>query len=206
MATIYLILGVAGSTFLILQFLFSLLGFDHHDFPADSVDVDSGDMDHGGDVHDAHGHGEAHHNDASTFFKMLSVRAIVAAITFFGWSGLAAHNGGLNTALSLLIACGGGLVAMYVVAWMMRALYSLQAAGNVEIDHAIGARGTVYLTIPARKSGTGKVQVNVRERTMEYEAVTADEALPTGEPVIVVGVVGEDRVEVRPIPRMEVVE
>ncbi|MDZ4858762.1 MAG: hypothetical protein SGI88_07240 [Candidatus Hydrogenedentes bacterium] len=193
MATVYLILGAAGSTILILQFLFSIFGADHH-----AVD--------GGHDFDAGHDGEVGHDDASMFFKMLSFRAVVAAVTFFGWSGYTAHVGGLSTLFTFGIASGAGLLAMYVVAWVMRALASLHSEGNVEIDRAIGAEGRVYLSVPAQKNGVGKVHVNVQERTMEYAAVTAEDFLPTGSPIIVVGVVDEDTLEVRPLPRVEELE
>ena len=143
---------------------------------------------------------------SSVFFKMLSFRAIVAAGTFFGWSGLAALEGGLSTMRSFSVAFGAGLLSMYLVAWMMHILTKLHAEGNVRIVQTVGANGTVYLSIPGNREGVGKVHVNVQERTMEYDAVTADEKLPTGMPVVVVGVVDNETLEVRPAPRMEVIE
>ena len=206
LATLYLIMGVAGATVLILQFIFTLLGFDHHGIDSDV----SGDSDMSIDAaHDGTGgdHTADHPVDeASMFFKMLSVRAVVAAVTFFGWSGLAALEGGLAVWLSVAIACGAGLVAMYIVAWMLRALSSLHDEGNVHIERSIGTRGVVYLTIPPNRQGIGKVQVNVQERTMEYDAVSADGGLPTGSPVIVVNIVDDNTVEVRPAPRVEELE
>ncbi len=208
MATVYLLLGAVGSTLLILQFAMTLLGFGHHDFDTGGLDVDSVDIDHdvGGDAHvDGHDN-EGGHGDSSVFFRMLSFRALVAAATFFGWSGLAASESGLSDMRAFSVAIGAGLLAMYLVAWMMHFLTKLHAEGNVQIAHAIGANGTVYLSIPGNREGIGKVHVNVQERTMEYSAVTAHEKLPTGMPVVVVGVVDNETLEVRPAPRMEVIE
>ena len=208
MATVYLLLGAVGSTLLILQFALTLLGFGHHDFDTGSIDVSSVDVDHdiGGDAHaDAHAH-DAGHGDSSVFFRMLSFRALVAAATFFGWSGLAASESGLSEMRTFSVAIGAGLLAMYLVAWMMHFLTRLHAEGNVQIAQAIGANGTVYPTNPGNREGMGKVHVNVQQRTMEYSAVTAHEKLPTGMPVVVVGVVDNETLEVRPAPRMEVIE
>jgi hypothetical protein len=60
----------------------------------------------------------------------------------------------------------------------------------------VGAQGTVYLGIPGNRAGIGKVHVNVMNRTLEYNAVTLRDALPTGASIVVVGVINADTVEV----------
>lgn len=201
MATFYLVCAGIGATILIVQFLLSLIGFDHHG-------VDGADFHGGLSVDAAHmegGHTDLNHGDAdsSMLLKMLSIRALISATAFFGLGGLAALEGGLGPWLAFGTACGAGLVAMYIVAWMMRAHSSLHAEGNVHVEYALGATGTVYLSIPGQKSGMGKVQVNVQNRTMEYEAITAGDALPTGAPVIVVGIINDETVEVRSVSDIE---
>jgi hypothetical protein len=52
------------------------------------------------------------------------------------------------------------------------------------------------LPIPGKKGGIGKVTLNLQNRTVEYQAVTADKELPTGSKVVVVAVVSSDTVEV----------
>ena len=90
---------------------------------------------------------------------------------------------------------------MFLVAWMMRALHRLKAEGTVRIDRAVGATGTVYLTVPANRSGAGKVTLVVQERTMEYQAVTSEHSeLPTGTKVVAVAVLGPGTIEVAPVP------
>jgi hypothetical protein len=64
----------------------------------------------------------------------------------------------------------------------------------------VGKAGAVYLRIPANRSGSGKITLNLQNRTMEYQAVTAGEAIPTGANIVVVGVVGPDTVEVELAP------
>jgi hypothetical protein len=72
--------------------------------------------------------------------------------------------------------------------------------GSVSIHGAVGATGTVYLTIPADKAGAGKVLLTLQNRTVEYQAVTSHAALPTGAAIMVVDVVGPDTVDVIPDP------
>jgi hypothetical protein len=197
METIYLVCTILGATLLVGQFVLSLFGFGgDHDAGGDhgpSFDVGH-DVDHHGDAHHA-----GHDGHSTWFFKALTYRALVAALTFFGLGGLAGASRNLEEPMPVLFAVAAGLCAMFLVAWVMQLLHKLQAEGTIRIDRAVGAGGTVYLTVPARKSGTGKVLINVQNRTMEYQAVTAQtQELPTGAKVVVVGVVAPGTVEVGP--------
>ncbi len=198
METIFIICAVIGGVIMLCQFVLTLLGLggahdvggDHevsvgHDFAVEhGVDHDGAPAEHG-----------AH--ESTGFFKLLSFRAVVAALTFFGLGGLAALYSGSMAHLALPAGVGAGAAAMFVVAWMMRILHNLDSEGTVRIERAVGTTGAVYLTVPARDHGVGKVTVTVQNRTMEYKAVTqGSHALPMGTSVVVVGVVGPDTVEV----------
>ena len=65
----------------------------------------------------------------------------------------------------------------------------MQQSGNINLyKSAVGCHGTVYLRIPAKRSGEGKVQISINGSIREYNAVTDDSELPTGTPVQVVEV------------------
>ena len=181
------------------------------DFHADTVgdmDVGTPDLTQGADVsemaHAGHGAGHVDHaagSHASTVgvFKVVSFRTLIAALTFFGLSGLAAQAADYPPVYALLIATACGLGAMYGVYWLMRAISSLRADGTVHIGQAVGRRAMVYLKIPARQSGCGKIHVNVQNRTMEYLAMSAADAIPGGAAVVVLKVLGPETVLVAPL-------
>ena len=74
--------------------------------------------------------------------------------------------------------------------WMFRWLSTMQQSGNIDVFKcAVGCQGKVYLTIPAARSGAGKVQITINETVREYDALTdSDEAIKTGTPIKVVEV------------------
>lgn len=209
MATmIYAIAAAVGGTFLLCQFVMTLLGMGGHEMSPDLPD----DVPH--DFHFGHADGASHdgshsndsgddHHDSSWFFRMISFRTLVAALTFFGLAGLAGSSAELPPELALVIALAAGAAAMYGVHWLMQSLYKLRADGTVRIQRAIGQAATVYLRIPPKKSGVGKVQLNLQNRTMEYEAMTSHDLLPVGAKVVVVDVLGPDTVEVEPAVEAE---
>jgi hypothetical protein len=204
MATmVYSICAVIGGTLLLCQFIMTLIGLDHagaddvpHDFGHDFAhDVHTGDTAHSAAPHE---------HSTSWFVGIITFRTIVAALTFFGLTGLAGDAAGWPAAPTLVVALGAGAGAMYIVHWIMRTLYRLRADGTVRIERAVGQVGSVYLRVPAHKAGVGKIQVGVQNRTMEYEAMTSQgQELPVGARVVVTHVVGPDTVEVELVPEHE---
>jgi hypothetical protein len=187
--------ALLGGTLLACQFLMSLLGIGHHH--------DIGGHDFHDAAHPLGGHDADHDASTSWLVGILTFRTVVAALTFFGLAGRAAVAADLSPESSFGLALAGGASALFLVAWLMRSLYALKAEGTVRIQRAIGQKGTVYLSIPGHRGGAGKVHLNLQNRTVEYQAVTAHEPLTTGTPVQVVAVVNSDTVEVIPAPTPE---
>jgi len=180
MDTFFLTCAILGGGILIVQLVLGMLGIVH-----DGLD------------HDAHAD---HPEDAAAGLNLLSVRALCAGIGFFGIGGMAglATGLGLLAALPLGIALGGA--AMIGTAVITRWMLTLEDDGSVSIHGAVGSTGTVYLAIPAERAGAGKVVLTLQNRTVEYQAVTSQGALPTGASILVVDVIGPDTVDVVPDP------
>ena len=183
MQTFFLMCALLGGGILVVQLILGVLGIAHHD-----VDVH----------HDVHA-GHAGH-DASEGLNLLSVRALSAGLGFFGVGGMAGLATGLGLLAALPLGIVLGLAAMIGTAMVTRWMLRLEDDGSVLIDGAVGATGTVYLAIPGDRKGAGKVLLTLQNRTVEYQAVTSQEALPTGAPILVVDVVGPDTVDVVPDP------
>lgn len=186
MSAVLVVCAALGGSILVLQFILTLVGMGGEaldvNLPED-LDVSLDDL-----------HGAAH--DALGLFKIISFRTVVAALAFFGLSGLAAQSAGGSTSTILLVAVAGGGAAMTAVYWMMRGLYELRADGSERIGRAVGRPGVVYLRVPGFNAGSGKVQINLQNRTVEFQAVTAGPELPTGANILVAGVVDPSTLEV----------
>lgn len=212
MTTLFMVCAVIGGTILVCQFALTLLGIvdiDDFDVPHAHADADAAAFDGHMGAGDAAGHGhdtasEHHHtaHGSHWLFGVISFRTVIAALAFFGLAGLAAQSAGLRPDwVPLVVALSAGWGAMYAVHWIMRTLFRMRSEGNVRIEYSVGKPGSVYLRIPANRAGAGKITLNLQSRIMEYQAVTAGDALPTGANIVVVGVVGPDTVEVELAPR-----
>jgi hypothetical protein len=217
MAQVFIVCAALGGTVLVLQFLMALVGLGGHAFDVDTPsdighDFGGGDfhVDTGGDFHVDHPGGDFHveHDSgdhpqqaaahgSTWLFRIISFRTIIAAMAFFGLSGLAAQSAEASPSMVLLVAVAAGAAAMFAVYWLMSSLQKLRAEGTVRVQRAVGQHGNVYLRVPANGSGCGKIQFNLQNRTVEYLAVTAGPELPTGAKVVVVAVVNPTTLEVR---------
>jgi hypothetical protein len=219
MEALFLWCAVLGGSIFAFQFVTLLLGlhgghdFDlgshdldvpHLDVPHADADVDVSGMDgaeeaSGVSLKDA-GLDYDHHPDAFThsdgwFVGIITIRSLVAAVATFGLAGLGAIQH-LPPARAFAVASLAAIGMLYLVGWMFKQLYLLQADGTVKMHDTIGCTGTVYLTIPGKHQGAGKVTVTVAERTMEYQAMTTGESLKTGLPIVVTNVISDDTLEV----------
>lgn len=190
MDTLFLLCAVFGGVVLLAQ---SLLGVGEDDF-----DAGDGHDGYGGDGHDVGG--DSH--GSTWIFGVLSFRTITIGVTFFGLLGKAVSASGFEDPIPLWTAILGGLGAMYGVYFMMRGLHELNADGTQRINRSVGLEGTVYLPIPANNQGAGKVHLTLQNRSVEYLAMTAGERLPAGSQIVVIGVLGSDKVEVQPAPEI----
>jgi len=180
---LYFASAAIGGCILVLQTLMMLFGGGH----GDAHDV----HDVGHDPLDGHA---ADHGDA--FVKFFTFKTIVAFITFFGLAGLACEWSNLPRAPSFGVALGAGVGALFAVGWLMQGLSRLHSAGNLELENAVGCAAQVYLRIPARGTGAGKITVTVQGRTVELNAVTSGPEIATGCAVKIIALREGDTLEV----------
>jgi hypothetical protein len=154
------------------------------------------DVSHDASWHDSSA-GQVQHAHGYWFYEIISLRTLSAAATFFGLAGKTMLAYGYAGSTSFVFACVTGFTAMYCVYWLFKQVYRFQNTGTENIRNAIGAEATVYVPIPGKRSGVGKVTFRLQNRLVEYVAVTEDEErLATGEKVIVVAIVNSGTVRV----------
>ena len=170
---IYFWLGIASTAFLIVQIILlccSSFGGD--------VDLDGdGDID----------------VDADSGVSIFTVKSITAFLAVGSWAGLLTCSLAADNLqwLSIIVALIAGAAAMAVVVVLLRAMYKLQCNGAVQTEKLVGQRATVYVSIPAERSGRGKITLNAQGRFMELDAMTDGEKLVTDEAVEIIATENE---------------
>jgi len=136
---------------------------------------------------------------------LFSLRGIMGMAAVGGWSGLVLYQADLPLAAVVPIALLLGLGALVGIAFLMKLSLRLQSSGNIDLGHAIGKVGIVYIPIPANLQGVGKVNITVQERLIEVEAMTAaGRKIATGESVRVVSTDETGKVLVEPMANPDV--
>ena len=119
----------------------------------------------GGDVHDLDASGDSDlsvDHDAGIDFQFITLKNLIAFFTIFGWTGVAALRTGYSMPTTLMISFISGLIMMLVMAAIVYFMSKLSDDGTLNLKNAIGKTGTVYITIPANRGGTGQIQIKVQ--------------------------------------------
>jgi membrane protein implicated in regulation of membrane protease activity len=120
--------------------------------------------------------------------NLYTLRNFVNFILGFGWSAILLQESIGSVAVLILVSALIGAALVAAVMYLFKWLAGMQQSGNINLQKsAAGCEGKVYLTIPARRDGIGKVQISINGAIREYDAMTeSEEALRTGTPIRVV--------------------
>jgi hypothetical protein len=119
-------------------------------------------------------------------FSVFTLSSMFYFLTLFGWAGLAASRAGASIGLTLIVALVAGVLTALLIGYIFFSLNKLAESGNVKLANALGMTCSVYLPIPAKRSGTGLVQGIIQGATIEASAMTDGDAIKTGRSVKIV--------------------
>lgn len=168
----YWYIAIGASVIFIIQTIMTFVGAD-----ADTgVDADfDGNLD-GGD----------------SPFQLFSLRNLINFLLGFGWAGVSLYNVIESNVLLAIVAFLVGVLFIAFFFFIMRALLKLSEDNSFKIEDTIGKTADVYISIPAAKTGKGKVFISVRGSTHELSAITNSvDEIKNGSLVKVVGIEGD---------------
>jgi len=186
------------SVLFILQLIAAIIGLDDEggddmadggDFEADvdtDLDTDTSDFDAGADT-----------DSTATVvaFKLLSIRAIITFGTLFTWGSALYLSRGVGITRAMGISSIWGLAGMGSVALLLSLLPKLAHTGTKRIATSLGAKGSVYLDIPAGGQGEVRVAVSDVISFVKARAIGGVE-IKAGTPVVVKRIIDQTTVEV----------
>ncbi|MBR2987645.1 MAG: hypothetical protein IKC63_06460 [Clostridia bacterium] len=193
---IFVCIAIPSTVLMAIQFVLTLIGIGDMGADAD-VDADAADLDV--DIEDVTDVVDGRDPfDYGMAFRLFTLRGMIAFLAVMGWTGYALGDGSLGYGIAILISIVAGFLMMLAIAGLAYLFERLQSNGNIHITSAIGKSGTVYLTIPKKREGKGKINAVVQERYGEFEAVTDEnDPLPFGTEVVIIAVSGDDTLVVK---------
>lgn len=157
-------IAIASSLIFIIETVLTFIGAD--------VEMD---MDTDFDVPDGGFEGDPSMN-------LYTFRNLVNFLLGMSWTAILLQEQIASKTLLMIIAFAVGALLVFAVMMMFKGLSKMQQSGNIDVyKSAIGCNGKVYLTVPAERKGTGKVQININNSVREYDALTdSEDDLKTG--------------------------
>lgn len=157
--------ALAGSLVFVIQAVLTLIGMDSTDVDVDVPDGDT--LDFGG-------------------LSMFSVRNLVNFLVGFGWGGVSFYSGISNPYLLILVAIVTGVLFVLMFFFIYKQTRKLETNGAFDIKNCKDKVADVYLRIPAKGEGRGKIQVSVNGSVHELDAMSNGGPIATGKKVRVV--------------------
>ena len=122
--------------------------------------------------------------------NLYTFRNLVNFLLGMSWTAILLQEQIASKALLMVIAFAVGTLLVFAVMMMFKGLSKMQQSGNIDLyKSAVGCNGKVYLTVPAERKGSGKVQISINDSIREYDALTdSEDDLKTGTSIKVVEV------------------
>lgn len=143
--------------------------------------------------------GDLDGNSGHTPMQLFSLRNLINFLLGLGWGGISFYSIIRNQFLLVTVAILIGLLFVAMFFFVIKQMMRLQENNSFNINNTLNKTGHVYLTIPARKNGKGKVQVSVNGAVHELDAFSEDEVLSNGALVKVIAILDASSVLVKSV-------
>ncbi|SFC50416.1 NfeD family protein [Flavobacterium phragmitis] len=139
------------------------------------LDVADGfDTDFDADVHDGD-------------FQLFSLRNLINFLLGFSWTGISFYATlGEKPVFLIVTSLVVGVLFVLLFFFVIKQVQKLAEDNSFKITNTLNKTAEVYLTIPEKKSGKGKIMISVNGAFHELEAMTENDRIPSGSSVKVV--------------------
>lgn len=124
--------------------------------------------------------------DGGIGFQFITFKNLVGFFTIFAWVGLACIKSDFSATTTILVAFLSGLAMMLVMAGIYYLLSSMVDDGTLVVKNTIGRLGEVYMNIPPKNEGLGKIHITVQGAMREMDAITNEKKMLTMGTVVTV--------------------
>lgn len=130
---------------------------------------------------------------ALTDFRPFTVRGILSFFAVGAWVTIVAYKAACNLLLSFGIGAVAGLLVMFLTAKVFQKAMQLRSGKQKNSEDVTGVCGDVYMTIPPRGEGKGKVSIMTgHDGICVFDAIAyEDNKIPTGKRIRVAAVLEE---------------
>lgn len=139
------LITIPSTIILLFQLVITIFGMDS----SDGVDVDT-DTEFDSDSESGH-----------SPFQLFTFRNLIAFFAVFGWTAISLTDEGVGHSATIMISLFAGIISMVSMAALVYFMYKLKEENIPSAKSALGKSAIVYLTIPKKGEGHGKVTVEI---------------------------------------------
>ncbi len=165
-------IAIPASIIFILQTVLTFVGAD----ASDGVDADF----------------DSDLSETDAPFQLFSLRNLINFLLGFGWTGISFYDSISNKTVLILISLLVGILFVIVFFVVIKQIQKLAENNSFNIQNTLDKTAEVYLTIPAKKSGKGKILVSVNGSFHELDAITEKDEIKSGLVVKIVKIESEN--------------
>ncbi len=119
-------------------------------------------------------------------FQLFSLRNLINFLLGFSWTGISFYSTIPNKAALIGLSVAVGVLFLFLFFIMIKQIQKLAEDNSFKISDTLNKTAEVYLTIPEKKSGKGKIMISVNGSFHELDAMTENEKIPTSSTVKVI--------------------
>ena len=178
----YWLVAIPTSLFFIFQTLMIFIGGGHTDGTDADFDTDG-----------------SHFDGTDTPLQLLSLRNFINFLLGFSWTGISFYTTITNKVGLFALSLGVGFLFLYFFFMILKKVQQLSEDNSFNIENTLFKTAEVYLPIPEKKSGKGKIMISVKGAFHELDAMTENESIPSNTIVKVVKIEANNLLIVEPI-------
>jgi len=119
-------------------------------------------------------------------FELFSLRNLINFLLGFSWTGISFYSTISNSFILFGLAFLVGSLFIYSFFLIIKQVQKLAENNSFQIASTLNKTAEVYLTIPEKKTGKGKIMISVNGSFHELSAMTENEKIPSGSIIKVV--------------------
>lgn len=123
---------------------------------------------------------------ADTPFQLFSLRNLINFLLGFSWTGIAFYTTLSDRLILITLSLGVGILFVYLFFLIIKQIQKLAEDNSFKISNTLNKTAEVYLTIPEKKSGQGKIIISVNGAFHELNAMTENDKIESGSVVKVI--------------------
>lgn len=132
-------------------------------------------------------------------FQLFSLRNLINFLLGFSWTGISFYNNIANPIFLIALSIIVGASFVYLFFIIIKQVQKLEENNSFNLSNTLNKTAEVYLTIPEKKTGKGKIMISINGSFHELEAMTEEASILSGTPVKVVKIENGNTIIVQPL-------